>query len=131
MEESQAGQDGNQHVPHLVGSKGALGKNLRESLISVFHHDEDKLEISQPAAARLENSNQVGMGQGGSCGPVRELCLQGRNSRDQLERGIGEVSCLKFCKENSAVIRATQKAAQRKHSVDKVAFPLRPDLAHR
>src|SRR5882757_3299230 len=105
MEESQAGQDGNQHVPHLVGSKGALGKDLRESLISVFHHAEDELEISQPAAARLENSNQVGMGEGGSCDPVRELCLrQGRNRRDQLERRIGELSCLKFGKEYPAVI---------------------------
>ena len=83
VKESQGVQGGKQHFPHFVGSKRPLGKDLRESLFSVFHHDEEKLQAPELAATRLEKPNQVRMGEGGSRRPVREPCLrQSRISRN-------------------------------------------------
>src|ERR1700674_5393798 len=132
MKECQGPQGGKQHFLHFAESKGPLGKNLRESLFSVFHHHEKKLEISELAAARLQKSNQVRMGEGGSRRPVRALYVrQSRNNPDQLERGIGKVFRLIFGEEYCAMVRGAQKAAQGKDSADDLAFPLRPDLSHR
>src|ERR1700730_13566320 len=113
VKESQGAQGGKQHFPHFVGSEGPLWKNLRESLFGVFHHDEEKLETFELAAPRLEESNQVRMGEGGRRLPIRELGLrQSRNSRHQLERGIVNVLCLIFGKEHCTMIRGAQKATE-------------------
>jgi len=71
MQVSQGAKRGNQHFPHLVRCQGPPRKNLRERLFSALHHDEEKLAIFEPAAARLENSNQVGMGEGRRRLPAR------------------------------------------------------------
>ncbi|SRR6266404_982129 len=132
VKESQGVQGGKQHFPYFFGSEGSLRKNLRESLFGVFHHDEEILETSELATARLEKSNQMRMGEGGRRRPMRKLCLrESRNSRDQLERGIGKVFCLIFGKEYRTMVRGAQKAAEGKDSIDDLAFPLRPDLSHR
>jgi hypothetical protein len=75
VKESQGVEGRKQHFPHFVGSKGPVGKDLRESLFSIFHHDKEKLVTSELATTRVEKANQVRMGEGGSRPPVRELCL--------------------------------------------------------
>ena len=66
VKESQGVEGGNQHFPDFVGSKGSAGKDLRESLLSIFHHDEEKLVIAELATTRVEKANQVRMEEGGS-----------------------------------------------------------------
>jgi hypothetical protein len=105
VKESQGVQGGKQHFPDFVGSKGPMTKYLRECLFCVFHHDEEKLTISELAAACLEKANQVRMGEGGSRRPVRELRLRhSRNIREQLERGFGKVLRRIFREEYCALV---------------------------
>jgi hypothetical protein len=76
VKESQGVEGGKQHFPHFVGSKGPVGKNLSESLLSIFHYNEEKLVPPELATTRVEKANQVRMGEGGNRPPVRELCLR-------------------------------------------------------
>ena len=105
MKESQGVQGGKEHFPHFVGSQGPVGKDLRESLFGIFHYHEEKWVTSELAMTYVEKPNQVRMGEAGSHPPVRELCLgQYPLSRDELDRGIGNVLCLTFGKEYRAVV---------------------------
>jgi len=82
-----------------------MGKDLRERLFSIFHHDKEKWLTSELATTGVEKANQVRMEEGGSRPPVRELCLcQCWISRDDLNRGIRQVLCLIFGKEYPAVV---------------------------
>jgi len=105
VKESQGVQGGKEHFPHFVGSKGPVGKDLRESLFGIFHYDEEKWLTSELAMSCVEKPNQVRMGEAGSRPPVRKLYLcQHPLSRDDLDRGIGNVLCLTFGKEYRAVV---------------------------
>jgi hypothetical protein len=82
-----------------------VGKDLSESLFGIFHYDEEKLATSELALTSVEKPNQAGMGEAGSRHPVRELCLcQYPLSRDDLDRGSGNVLCLTLGKEYRAVV---------------------------
>jgi len=105
MKESQGVQGGKEHFPRLVGSKGPVGKNLSESLLGIFHYDEQKWATSELTTTCVEKPNQVRMGEAGSRYPVRELCFgQCPLGGDDLDRGGGKVLCLAFGKEYRAVV---------------------------
>jgi len=85
VKKSQCVEGRKQHFPDFVGSKGPVGKNLRESLLCIFHHNEEKWVPPELATTHVEKANQVRMGEGGNRPPVRELCLRlHRVSRDEL-----------------------------------------------
>ena len=122
-----------QKFPHLAGSQGPAGKYLPEMLIRIIHHDEEKVVSPELTAARVEKADQVRVRQCGNRPPVLELRLrQRRVGRHDLDRGLGNVSRLAFGEKDRAVVRSSQKAAQRIHSVDNPALPLlRPVFSHR
>ena len=62
VKESQRVQGGREHFLHFVGSKGPLQKYLRESLLGIFHYDEEKLAAAELAQTCIEKPNQVRMG---------------------------------------------------------------------
>src|ERR1700722_13283243 len=99
MQEPEDGQNGAQHFSHLVRRKGALGKNLRERLFGVVHHEKDKRQTVEFAAARLEKLDQMRMGERSGVVPKPELSIRADGvGRHQLERGVRQVSCLEFGK---------------------------------
>jgi hypothetical protein len=61
VKESQRVQRGREHFLHFVGRKGPLEKYLRESLLGIFHYDEQKLPPSELAQTCIEKPNQVRM----------------------------------------------------------------------
>ena len=105
VEISQRIQGCRQQVSHLVGHQGAAGKNLREVLLRIIHHDEQKVVPSELATARVEQANQVRMRQCGSRPPVCELRLrQRRVGRQYLDRGPDDILCLVFGEKYHAVV---------------------------
>jgi len=101
-----------------------LRKNLRESLFGVFQHDEEKWEISERTAARLEKSNQMRVGEGAAFVHWRELCLcPSRNSRDQFERGVEKVCALYSVRNTALWSEALRRRRSGKDSVDGPGLP--------
>ncbi len=54
MKEGQCIQSGRQHILHFVRGKGTMQQDLRESLIGILHHHEDKLAAPKLAQAGIE-----------------------------------------------------------------------------
>jgi hypothetical protein len=94
VKKSQGVEGRKQHFPDFVGGKGPVGKNLRESLLRIFHHNEEKWVPPELATTRVEKANQMRMGESGNRPPARELylCLH-RVSRDELNRRIRRALC--------------------------------------
>ena len=94
-----------QKVAHLVRSKGAARKNLGEILFRVLHHDEQEVVPPEPAAAGIEDPDQVRMRQRRKPPPVRELRLrQCRIGRHYLDCRLGDVLRLALGEEYHAVV---------------------------
>ena len=62
MKEGQRVQGGREHLLHFLDSQGPLEKDLIESLVGIFHDDEEKLAASELAQTCIEKPNQVRMG---------------------------------------------------------------------
>jgi hypothetical protein len=103
VEESQGVEGRKQHFPKFIGGKGPVGKDLSQSLLCILHNDEEKRVSPELALTRVEQANEVRVGEGGSRSPFRELRLRmQRISWDQLDRRIR--SALYLGKECYAVV---------------------------
>src|SRR4029077_20068751 len=71
MEEGKSLQSRSENVARFRSSERALGKKLREVLLSVFHQNVEQIEIAETATAGLEIAQQVRMGKFGGVLPAR------------------------------------------------------------
>ena len=62
VQESQCVKGGRQQFLNFLRRKRPVAKDLTESLLGIFHHDEEKLAASELTQARVEKLNQVRMG---------------------------------------------------------------------
>src|SRR6266436_103547 len=76
MEEREGLQRGSENVARFRGGERALGKELREIFLGVFHEQEEQIELAETAAAGFEIAQQVRMRKFGGVLPARQLELR-------------------------------------------------------
>jgi len=123
-------QSGRKHFAGLRSREGPAGEDQGEVFVGVFHYHVEVCVVLQLATAHLKHTNQVRMGKFASGLPSRELsvCVCG-GCRDELDGRLLRL-LLPLGEKHGAVVGLAQVAEQREFSIDDLALPGFPDLAH-
>jgi len=129
VQKGQGLQGRRQQFLDFLGAQSPVAQDLCEGLVCIFHHDEEiVLPLGLPTAD-LEQLDQVRMGQIDRRLPLHQQGLGLRSIRPhELDRGLGQVLCLMFGKEDRPLVRPAQATAQDKTPLDDLVLPARPGV---
>src|SRR6266699_851427 len=98
-------EHGFEHFASFGCRERTLGENLRKIFLGIFHHDIEKIHVSEAAAARAEQAKQIGMSELRSTAPEGKLKIGG-------------------------IIRAAHVLMKREIVVNDLTFALLPGIGH-
>src|SRR5262249_41103268 len=120
-----------QKIAGLFRRKSPLRKDVAKIFLGVFHHHIKQIAVPQAAPTAIVNGQKIGVREMRGAFPKRQLRVRvGRAREEKLDGGVFELWLDGLRQENRAMVRASQKLPQGEFSVDSLAFPLFPWLAH-
>src|SRR2546428_3902462 len=123
-------EHGFEHFASFGCRERTLGENLREIFLGIFHHDIEKIHVSEAAAARAEQAKQIRMSELRGAAPHGKLKIGGSTRGDEFDGGflsgwIGELG-----EEDGGIIRAAQVLLKREIVFNDLTFALLPGIGH-
>lgn len=122
-------ESGIERVTGFFGRERALGKNLGQIFLGVFHDRVEEILIADAATAGVIEGEQVGVSEMSGMLPERQSGFgAGRISGNEFDDCIAGLRLGKLGQVDRAVIRGSEKLTEEEFTIDRLAFPLIPLL---